>query len=197
MTEEQAESTEVQVRVARGRPLTGAILGTLIGLAVAVLLQQQGFWPLDKITVFLMPAVIGVIGLVLLSVKRVGAPGPMIVAFIILIPMAAWGATGLGTVNEVGQLNGGCEVQAQTSVPDATSVTDTSKQDPFLIDPNGSLQWAATSPVVFDEARSTTAMWGTSLSTPSHVASTYRSCGVCTRSAVTPPTPAMDSASSS
>ncbi len=151
MTEEQTEATEVQARVARGRPLTGAILGTLIGLALAVLLQQQGFWPLDKITVFLMPAVIGVIGLVLLSVKRVGAPGPMIVAFIILIPMAAWGATGLGTLNEVGQLNGGCEVQAQTSVPDATNVTDTSKQDPFLIDPHGSLQWAATSPVVFDD----------------------------------------------
>lgn len=151
MAEEQTEPTEIQVQVARGRPLTGAILGTLIGLALAVLLQQQGFWPLDKITVFLLPAVIGVIGLVLLSVKRVGAPGPMIVAFIILIPMAAWGATGLGTINEVGQLNGGCEVQAQTSVPDTTNVTDTSKQDPFLIDPNGGLKWAATSPVVFDD----------------------------------------------
>ena len=50
-----------------------------------------------------------------------------------------------------GVLNGGCEVQAQTSVPDSTVVTDTSKQDPFLIDPHGSLIWAATSPVAFDD----------------------------------------------
>jgi hypothetical protein len=75
----------------------------------------------------------------------------MIIAFIILIPMAAWGAVGLGSINEAGQLNGGCEVQAQTSAPDTTTVTDTSRQDPFLIDPHGSLQWAATSPVVFDD----------------------------------------------
>jgi hypothetical protein len=151
MAEEQTVPTRTETRVARARPLSGAILGILIGLALAVLLQQQGVWPLDQLTVFLLPAATGVIGLVLTSVKRVGAPGPMIVAFIILIPMAAWGATGFSTLNEVGQLNGGCEVQAQTSVPDSTNVIDTSKQDPFLIDPNGSLQWAATSPVVFND----------------------------------------------
>ncbi len=148
---EQQTPTRTEVRVARGRPLTGAILGILIGLAIAVLLQQQGVWPLDQITVFLVPAITGVVGLVITSVKRAGAPGPMIIAFIILIPMAAWGAVGLSSINEAGQLNGGCEVQAQTSVPDTTTVTDTSRQDPFLIDPNGSLQWAATSPVVFDD----------------------------------------------
>ena len=151
MAEEQTVPTRTETKVARGRPLTGAILGILIGLAIAVLLQQQGVWPLDQITVFLFPAITGVVGLVITSVKRVGAPGPMIIAFIILIPMTAWGAVGLGSINEAGQLNGGCEVQAQTSVPDTTTVTDTSRQNPFLIDPHGSLQWAATSPVVFDD----------------------------------------------
>jgi hypothetical protein len=151
MAEEQTAPKHTKTKVARGRPLTGAILGILIGVAIAVLLQQQGVWPLDQITVFLFPAITGVIGLVITSVKRVGAPGPMIIAFIIIIPMAAWGAVGLGSINESGQLNGGCEVQAQTSVPDTTTVTDTSRQDPFLIDPQGSLQWAATSPVIFDD----------------------------------------------
>ena len=34
-------------------------------------------------------------------------------------------------------------------MPDGTVVTDSSKRDPFLIDPNGSLSWGAISPVVF------------------------------------------------
>lgn len=151
MANGQDGSTQLEVRVARGRPLSGAILGILIGLALAIVLQQQGVWPLDKITVFLLPAATGVIGMVIMTVKRAGATGPLVIALIILIPMAAWGATGLTTLNEVGVLNGGCEVQATTSVPDSTVVTDTSKKDPFLIDPHGSLIWAATSPVAFDD----------------------------------------------
>ena len=47
MANGQQGSTQVEVRVARGRPLTGAILGILIGLALAIVLQQQGVWPLD------------------------------------------------------------------------------------------------------------------------------------------------------
>ena len=149
MTEEQTVPTETQVRVAKARPVTGAILGIIIGLAVAVILQQQGVWPLDKLTVFLLPAAVGMIGIVMTSVGRSGAPAAMTIALVITIPMAAWGATGFTTLDEIGQLNGGCTVQAQTSVPDTTFVTDTSKQDPFLIDPNGSLTWQATSPVAF------------------------------------------------
>jgi len=151
MANGQQGSAQVEVRTARGRPLTGTILGVLIGLAVAIVLQQQGVWPLDKITVFLLPAAIGVVGLVIMTVKRAGATGPLVISLIILIPMAAWGATGLTTINEIGELNGGCEVQAQTSVPDATNVIDTSKSDPFLIDPHGSLIWGATSPAAFDD----------------------------------------------
>jgi hypothetical protein len=42
-------------------------------------------------------------------------------------------------------VNGGCAVQADSSV-DTTAVTDTSRQDPFRIDPEGSLSWVAASP---------------------------------------------------
>ena len=131
------------------KPLSGALWGIVLGLAVAIILQQQGVWPLDKITVFLLPGAIGLIGILITSVGRAGSTRALTVSLIITIPLAVYGATGFTTLNEVGQLNGGCEVQAQTSVPDTTFVTDTSKQDPFSIDPNGSLTWGATSPVVF------------------------------------------------
>lgn len=131
------------------KPLTGAILGIVLGLAVAVILQQQGIWPLDQLTVFFMPAVLGFLGLLILSIGKEGSTVTFVIALIILIPMAVWGALGFGDVNEVGVLNGGCKVEAMTSVPDTTNVTDTSKQDPFQIDPDGGLIWAATSPVVF------------------------------------------------
>lgn len=131
------------------KPLSGALWGIVLGLAVAIILQQQGVWPLDKITVFLLPGAIGLIGILITSVGRAGSTKALTVSLIITIPLAVYGATGFTTLNEVGQLNGGCEVQAQTSVPDTTFVTDTSKQDPFMIDPNGSLAWGATSPVAF------------------------------------------------
>ena len=131
------------------KPLSGALWGIVLGLAVAVILQQQGIWPLDKLTVFLLPGAIGLIGILITSVGRAGSTRALTVSLIITIPLAAYGATGFTTLNEVGQLNGGCGVQAQTSVPDTTFVTDTSKQDPFSIDPNGSLTWEATSPVAF------------------------------------------------
>ena len=45
------------------KPLSGALWGIVLGLAVAVILQQQGIWPLDKLTVFLLPGAIGLIGI--------------------------------------------------------------------------------------------------------------------------------------
>ena len=131
------------------RPLTGAILGFLLGLALAIVLQQQGVWPLDQITVFLVPAITGVIGMLLLSVGREGAVVTYVIALILLIPALVWGALGIGEAGESGQLNGGCLVQAQTSVPDSTMVTDSSRGDPFQVDPAGSLSWQAASPTVF------------------------------------------------
>lgn len=131
------------------RPLTGAILGFLLGLAIAVVLQQQGVWPLDQITVFLVPALIGGIAMLLLTMGREGGRVTLVIAIILLIPALVWGALGVGEAGESGVLNGGCLVQANTSVPDSTVVTDTSRGDPFQIDPQGSLHWEAASPSIF------------------------------------------------
>lgn len=132
------------------KPFTGTILGLILGLAVAVVLQQQGVWPLDKITVFLLPAVGGLIGLLILSIGKEGSVVTMVISLIIIVPLAAFGATDLGTTNEAGQLNGGCKVQAESNL-DQTMVTDTSKRAPFLIDPQGSLNWVATSPAPIED----------------------------------------------
>ncbi|MGH3650078.1 MAG: hypothetical protein ACRDU9_05155, partial [Acidimicrobiia bacterium] len=91
------------------RPLTGTILGILIGVAVAVILARQGVWPMDQLTLFLLPALTGLLGLALLSLGRSeGSTATMVISLIILIPMAVWGAPGLGELNQNGQLNGGC-----------------------------------------------------------------------------------------
>jgi hypothetical protein len=130
--------------------MTGAVLGIILGLAIAVVLQQEGIWPLDQLTVFLLPALLGLLFLFLLTVGRAGDGRIMlIIALLILVPMAVWGALGLGKTNQQGQLNGGCVVFATSSAPDETMVTDSFKQDPFQIDPQGSLHWEAASPTIF------------------------------------------------
>lgn len=131
------------------RPLTGAILGFLLGLAIAVIFQQQGLYPLDQVSVFLIPGILGVIGMLLLSIGREGGMVAYVIALILLIPALVWGALGVGDTNQKGQLNGGCLVQATSSAPDQTRVTDSYKRDPFKIDPQGSLHWEAASPTVF------------------------------------------------
>ena len=132
------------------RPLTGALLGLIIGVCLAIVLQQQGIWPLDRLTVFLLPASTGLLGLLALSFGLKGTSTvPLIIALIVLLPMAVWGALGLADVNERGEINGGCLVMAVTDL-DSTTVSDTSKQDPFEIDPDGRLTWLAdSSPNVF------------------------------------------------
>lgn len=131
------------------RPLSGALLGLVLGLAIAVILQQLGIWPLDRITVFLLPALVGLLGILLTSMGRVGSTGTMVVALVITIPLAIWGALGLTELNEKGQLNGGCTVNATSDI-DSTTVTNTTRGDPFRITADGSLNWVATSPSVFD-----------------------------------------------
>ncbi len=132
------------------RPLSGALLGLILGLAVAVILQQLGVWPLDRLTVFLLPAMVGLLGILLTSLGREGSTGTLVAALVITLPLAVWGALGLLGFGERGQLNGGCTVNAASDI-DATTVTDTSRADPFRIDPVGGLTWVATSPSAFDD----------------------------------------------
>lgn len=132
------------------RPLTGAILGLLIGIATSVYLARQGIWPADQLTLFFLPGILGLLGILLLSMGRKERNQvTLIIALLILVPMLVWGALGFGSFNETGELNGGCTVSA-TSSSDSTVVTDTSRGDPFTIDPEGSLSWDAASPTVFE-----------------------------------------------
>lgn len=132
------------------KPMSGAIWGLILGIAVAIVLQQQGIWPLDKITVFLVPGAVGLIGVIITTVGRSGGAATLTIAVVITGAATAYGATGLGGIEAQGFLNGGCTVDALSDV-DFTTVDDTSKRDPFEIDPDGGLSWIATSPSVFDD----------------------------------------------
>jgi hypothetical protein len=135
------------VRVRKGaRPWAGFCLGLILGLSVAVILQQAGIWPLDKLSLFGSAGVFSLLGIFLASAgrDRAGALSG-IVPLVLAVALVAWGATGIAEINENGEINGGCTVEATSSV-DSTVVTDTSRQDPFQVDPEGSLSWVATSP---------------------------------------------------
>ncbi len=133
------------------RPWSGLFLGVILGLALAVILQQQGVWPLDQLLLFGMAGLFGLIGILLsgLGRERVGAFSS-ILTLLLAVGLLAYGAAGLLDAGESGQLNGGCQVQATSNV-DSTTVTDTSRGDPFDIDPEGGLTWQATSPVAFKD----------------------------------------------
>jgi hypothetical protein len=145
MGTEQEPMQTVRV-VKSARPWTGFFLGLVFGIALAVILQQLGVWPLDRLLLFGSAGLFALIGILLGSAGRSRAGAlATILPLILAVALIAFGATGLAEVNQNGELNGGCTVQATSSL-DSTVVTDTSRQDPFEIDPNGSLSWVATSP---------------------------------------------------
>jgi hypothetical protein len=128
------------------RPWTGLFLGLILGLAVAVILQQAGIWPLDRLLLFGTAGLFALLGILLGGAgrERVGSFAT-IVPLVLAVALIGYGATGLGSLNENGELNGGCTVEAASDL-DNTVVTDTSRQDPFELDPDGGLSWVATSP---------------------------------------------------
>ena len=137
------ETVRVQTQA---RPWSGLLLGVLLGLSIAVMVQQAGVWPLDRLLVFGSAGIFGLLGILLTGWGRERVSGvsgvlPLLIAVLLLV----WGATGLTQLNESGELNGGCTVEAQSDV-DTTVMTDTTRQDPFEIDPEGGLSWFATSP---------------------------------------------------
>ncbi|HET7846573.1 MAG TPA: hypothetical protein VFL72_03710 [Acidimicrobiia bacterium] len=144
---ESVHSAGDTVRVqAPARPWSGLLLGILLGLSIAVMVQQAGVWPLDRLLVFGSAGLFGLLGILLTGWGRERVSGvsgvlPLLIGVLLLV----WGATGLTQLNESGELNGGCTVEAQSDV-DTTVMTDTTRQDPFEIDPEGGLSWFATSP---------------------------------------------------
>lgn len=145
MANEQTTTETVRIQKA-ARPWSGFFLGAVLGLCGAVVLQQSGIWPLDKLALFGSTGLFALIGIFLAGAgrDRVGAFNT-ILPLVLAVALLGWGATGIAEINENGEINGGCAVEASSSV-DETTVIDTSRQDPFQIDPNGSLSWVASSP---------------------------------------------------
>lgn len=142
----QTETVETTRLRKEARPWTGFFLGLILGLALAVVIQQAGVWPLDRLMLFGGVGLLALIGSLLggLGRVKVGAFNT-VVPILLAVALLGFGATGLGAVNETGVLNGGCTVEAASDV-DTTIVTDTSRQDPFEVDPDGGLSWVARSP---------------------------------------------------
>jgi hypothetical protein len=120
-------------------------MGLIVGLGVAVLLQQAGVWPLDKLTTFLLPGLVALIFILLSRLRRVATYTALAIALLLAIPPIAYGVTGIGEIGSSGELNGGCSVEAASDL-DTTVVTDTSRANPFDIDPDGGLSWLASAP---------------------------------------------------
>ena len=142
----ELETVETNRVKKEARPWTGFFLGLILGLAIAVILQQAGIWTLDRLLLFGAAGLFALIGILLGGAgrERVGSFST-ILPLVLAVALIGYGATGLGSINENGELNGGCTVEAASDV-DSTIVTDTSRQDPFEVDPDGGLSWVATSP---------------------------------------------------
>lgn len=140
---ETVETTKIRKQA---RPWSGFFLGLLLGLAVAVIVQQAGMWPLDRLLLFGAAGLFALIGTLLGGAgrERVGTFST-VATLILAIALIGFGATGIGSIDENGVLNGGCTVEAGSDV-DTTIVTDTSRQNPFEVDPEGGLSWLARSP---------------------------------------------------
>lgn len=133
------------------RPWYGLILGMILGLMIAILLQQEGIWPLDQMMVFGLVGLFGLLGSWLGRLGREAASGfSMIATLVLALALVVVGALGAAAAGEKGKLEGPCTVAAQ-SAADSTTVVDTSKSDPFDIDPDGPLSWqAASDPAITD-----------------------------------------------
>lgn len=134
------------------RKITVVILGAVAGLTIAVLLQQAGAYPLDRLATFGLPAVVAGVAFAVVVQRagfaRAAAEWVAIIIILILVIMAATGIPALAADGEqggpTGFLDGGCTVSAMSDL-DATTVTDTSRSNPFDIDPDGTVSWEATS----------------------------------------------------
>jgi hypothetical protein len=103
-------------------------------------------WPLDRLLLYGSAGLFALIGILMSGAGRERAGAfASVVPLVVAVALIGWGATGIADINESGEVNGGCTVQADSSV-DGTVVTDTSRQDPFQVDPEGSLSWVAASP---------------------------------------------------
>ncbi len=125
---------------APGKPLTGTILGAVFGLFVAIIIQQAGMWPLDRMLAFGAMGILAFVGFLLAGGLRAAMVGKVLALILVvaLVGMAAVGATEIGAA---GFLTGDCTATADSDLDSMPDPGATSKRDPFDIDPNGTLSW--------------------------------------------------------
>lgn len=83
-------------RVRKGaRPWTGFFLGLILGLAVALILQQAGIWPLDRLLLFGSAGLFALLGILLggMGRERVGS-FTTIVPLVLAVALIGYRATG-------------------------------------------------------------------------------------------------------
>ena len=128
-----------------GKPLSGAILGALAGLFIAIVVQQAGAWPLDRMLVFGAMGLMAALGF-LITKGLQGATAMKVVALLVIVGLVGFAGLGAAEAGESGYIEGGCTAAAVSDLDSIQSPAGTSKSDPFDVDPEGMLAWSATSP---------------------------------------------------
>ena len=130
---------------APGKPITGVILGAVAGIFIVIVIQQAGAWPLDRMLTFGTMAVMAIIGFILTKGMQ-GAVAVKVIAITIIVVFVGLAGLGATEAGESGYIDGGCTARAVSDIDAIDSPAQTSKSDPFDVDPQGMLAWAATSP---------------------------------------------------
>lgn len=136
-----------------GRKVLVTLLGVVAGLCVAILLQQAGAVPFDRLSAFGFPALVGGLAFVAIVARtgfaRAAAEWVMIIIIIVLLIIAALGVPALAADGELGgstgYLDGGCTVEASSDLETKRGVPTMHRSDPFDVDPDGTVSWEATS----------------------------------------------------
>ena len=129
------------------KPLTGAILGLIAGVFLAIFIQQTGAAPIDRLLLFGVAGLMALIGMVMCMIGR---PSPNIVILIIAIIVVIV-PIGLAASQLVSDETSGtayinnCTVDASSDLEGRRSITSMTRSDPFDIDPDGMLSWWGTS----------------------------------------------------
>lgn len=130
------------------KPATGAILGLIAGVFLAIFIQQTGAWPLDRLLLFGVAGLMALIGLLLCTVGRtVDNVVILIIAIIIVLVPIGYGASQLVSGDDTAGAAyiDGCTLMASSDLESLQSITAMTRTDPFDIDPDGMLHWEGTS----------------------------------------------------
>lgn len=144
-----------------GRKLLVTVLGAVAGLCLALLLQQAGLVPLDRLSAFGLPAVMAGAAFVMVVVRtrfaRTVTEWIAIIIIVLLLIVAAMGIPALAAAD--GELGGGsgflkgsgnCTVEASSDLESLRGVPSMNRSDPFDVDPDGAVTWTAMSNPLID-----------------------------------------------